>query len=44
MIKSNVNYASLGTCATMLCKINATTNLEVGINVMTMDCMSHAYW
>jgi predicted TIM-barrel enzyme len=44
MIKSNANYASLGVCATMLCKINATINLEVGINVMRMDCMSHDFF
>jgi len=38
--KNNVDYISLGACATMMCKINATKNVEVGIRVMRMDCKS----
>jgi len=36
MTKSNVDYISLGACATMMCKIN----VELRIRVMKMDCMS----
>jgi len=42
MINNNANYVSLGVYATMLCKINATKTLEVGVRVMRMDCMSHS--
>jgi hypothetical protein len=44
MTKNNDDYVSLGACATMMCKINVTKNVEVGIRVMRMDCMSHAYF
>jgi hypothetical protein len=40
MTKSNVDYVSLGACATMMCKINAIKNVKVGIKVMRMDYMS----
>jgi hypothetical protein len=39
MTKNNVDYVLLGACATMMCKINATKNVKVGIRVMRMDYM-----
>jgi hypothetical protein len=45
MTNNNVVYIFLGIYATMLCKINATKTLEVGVSQMTkMDCMSHVYF
>jgi hypothetical protein len=43
MTNNNANCVLLGLYATMMCKINATKTLEVGVRMMKIDCMSHVY-